>query len=193
MLDLILIIATIILVLSIIFVTVYSEIKRIIWVRKELTRPYRKYRKRASKTPSKYRHQVLKEFYMSREPEEVENLILEIKFLLDSCKSTKDLSMLLTTYLLPLISLIIATFALLSNITPYEESMKVFIFSLCFFLVVVFFVYADYTSTMLVQNPLNSHLIILEAVYEKKQLKSPMCDATENKKIGPTKRKKIKK
>ncbi|MGG4043637.1 hypothetical protein [Paenibacillus favisporus] len=146
------------------------EIQMYLWVKRNLNEPLKAFCK--SEPTSGSTAYLSKESYMHLnyykllDKESIEDLIFEIKFKLNKCQNGKLLINYLTQNCLPLVSLLIAGFALLANKVADDQLLSVFGFTLIIFIVIIIFALIDFSSKMLVQAPMNTHLLSLEKALE---------------------------
>lgn len=147
------------------------DINRFIWARKYLTIPYKNFKiKKPVCFPadSNMRYHLSQEsdlflqHYMEYEKTSLENLIFDINIKLQKCKDSKHLSYYLTTGFIPLFSLVITSFALLSNKIPEEKLIFVLGFTIIIVSIIILFVLVELFSQMFIQETMINHLLVLE-------------------------------
>lgn len=190
--------------LILIFSAGFPLYSRLPWVRKELVKPYKKFRKSyvTSTKPNR-------EFQLSRETrtfldyyvvkfdrDSLQNLAFEIELRLQIQNDGKHLVNYLTVGLLPLFSLLIASFALFSDLLPPSQLVSVFSFTIIVLIAIVIIVFFDFASKLFVQEPMNKHLIVINkalSLLDDAQLIEPGPISIKSNRHTPSKKKQQKK
>ncbi|OAB33866.1 hypothetical protein [Paenibacillus glacialis] len=160
----------------------YPLFSRLFWVRKMLTKPYKIYKQ--SPVPSSpvlnKAYQLSEESRSSLEYYVVEfdkrslsDLVFEIRLKSQFQNGHAHLVNYLTVNIIPLFSLLIASFALFANMVPPNQLVGVLGFTIIIIVAIVLVVLLDYTDKVFVQEPINKHLIVIEKALSIKNNEQP--------------------
>lgn len=163
-------------------ITIMQDIKSLVWIKRILKKPYKQYVKANQTLNPSLKFQLPDDsfnflnYYMSWDKISIENLIFDIKYKLQERSENKFLTDYFTTGCIPLISLVIAGFAMLSNQVPNSQVLSVFGLTMVVFFVIIVFVLLEFTSKIRIQQPMLTHLFVLENALNKKSNETTALD-----------------
>ncbi|MDR9857316.1 hypothetical protein RJP21_27345 [Paenibacillus sp. VCA1] len=158
-----------------------SLFSRISWVRNELKKPYKRFKKTYT-PPSAFQNggfqlskstQSLLDYYaINFEKSELLDLVFEIRLKSQVQNESKHLVNYMTV-MVSLFSLLIASLALFANSLPTKLLIPILVFTIILMTAIIIVVFFDFCSKLYVQEPMSKHLIAIEKalslIDEKKQ------------------------
>ncbi|KKO54620.1 hypothetical protein [Paenibacillus sp. DMB20] len=159
--------------LALLFLTAaasYPLFTSLSWVRKVLKKPYKKFKKKFVPPPEAANRSYqlsdgaksFLDYYMSFDKPSLLDLLFELKLKSQAQNEGKYLVNYLTLGCVPLFSILIAAFALFTDVVPPDRIINVFGFTVPIILAIIIVVFLDFTSNLYVQGPIAQHLIAIE-------------------------------
>ncbi|MEC0243266.1 hypothetical protein P4H66_25970 [Paenibacillus dokdonensis] len=156
------------------------EVSKFFLVRKKIFLPFRKFKKTYARTESisennfkmSRNQEVILAYYLSHQDDILLEMRFEIKSRIGGLKNKALITFLLSTCL-PVFSLVVAVFAIISNDLQSEQKFTMFLPTFLILLLIMVVAFIDFSSRTLIKEPLDAHLIAIEealCVKEKQEL-----------------------
>ena len=154
----------------IILVFLLIEIRKYIWFYQKIKKPLNEHMKNnKAYGPHEYLRfplsnaslQLLK-YYQSFDDISLKNITFELRTKYETSKGNKHLTSYLTVGMLPLFSLLLASFSLFSDIVPSSNKLDILALTICIIITIVAVVFIDFTADIFLYTPMRDHLLIID-------------------------------